>query len=364
MFLNMSFDLSRAAAACATAILAVSAPVPALAQSSSFAPSEILSGSSRGFEPSQFPQGSSTVLPRVEGSNTPTTDGSGARLVDTRHVEKNVYEIDVYSPSMDRTITNYYVKPTTDAPRPTVYLMQGSEGGEFGSTWYTQTNYEDFFADKPVNVVSAVGGRGSQFADWRRNDSGLGMNKWITYYSQELPYVMEHELGGNGRSAIAGLSMSGSAALNIATKSNGKFAAAVGFSPYPAPSSAVGRAFNTVMTARLGGDLVNAFGWPDDAAWTDNDPSAHPERLRGTKVWVTTGNGTPMTKDPYDFDDFQEMLAETVSRPMTDQFVAKARAAGVDITYARENYGSHSYEFFEHQLPKAWSQAIAPALGL
>ncbi|MCQ9331506.1 hypothetical protein [Corynebacterium phoceense] len=116
----MSFDLSRAAAACATAILAVSAPVPALAQSSSFAPSEILSGSSRGFEPSQFPQGSSTVLPRVEGSNTPTTDGSGARLVDTRHVEKNVYEIDVYSPSMDRTITNYYVKPTTDAPRPTV----------------------------------------------------------------------------------------------------------------------------------------------------------------------------------------------------------------------------------------------------
>ena len=71
-----------------------------------------------------------------------------------------------------------------------------------------------------------------------------------------------------------------------------------------------------------------------------------------------------MTKDPYDLDDFQEMLAETIARPMTDQFVAKARAAGVDITYARENYGSHSYEFFEHQLPKAWSQAIAPALGL
>ncbi len=28
--------------------------------------------------------------------------------------------------------------------------MQGSEGGEFGSTWYTQTNYEDFFADRPA----------------------------------------------------------------------------------------------------------------------------------------------------------------------------------------------------------------------
>ncbi len=24
-----------------------------------------------------------------------------------------------------------------------------------------------------------------------------GMNKWVTYYSQELPYVMEHEFHGD-----------------------------------------------------------------------------------------------------------------------------------------------------------------------
>lgn len=87
----MPLTFSRAAAACATVLLAASTAAPALAQSSNFAPSEVLSGLAPGFEPSQFPQGSSTVLPKVDGTNVPTTDGSGARLVETRHIEKNVY---------------------------------------------------------------------------------------------------------------------------------------------------------------------------------------------------------------------------------------------------------------------------------
>ncbi len=55
----------------------------------------------------------------------------------------------------------------------------------FGHCLFLLRNAPRFFADKPVNVVPAVGGRGSQFADWRRTDKEFGMNKWVTYYSQD-----------------------------------------------------------------------------------------------------------------------------------------------------------------------------------
>lgn len=41
----------------------------------------------------------------------------------------------------------------TSAPRPTLYLLDGVEGGETGSGWLDRTDVATFFADRNVNVV-------------------------------------------------------------------------------------------------------------------------------------------------------------------------------------------------------------------
>ncbi|KXB54765.1 hypothetical protein HMPREF2976_08890 [Corynebacterium sp. HMSC077D10] len=105
--------------------------------------------------PLTFPQMSSTTLPAVEGTtNVPvgTVTTSGTKLVATRHIHDNLYEIDVYSASMDRVITNNLLLPPggpdNTTPRPTFYLMQGSYGGERGDTWATASDYESLFRGK------------------------------------------------------------------------------------------------------------------------------------------------------------------------------------------------------------------------
>ena len=93
----------------------------------------------------------------------PDPDAPPAEFVSLEHVRDNLWELTVYSPSMQRNITNDLVLPEggTDntAPRPTFYLLGG--GG-----WTGAGGAPDFFRDKLINVVTPRGAIGSQQADW------------------------------------------------------------------------------------------------------------------------------------------------------------------------------------------------------
>ena len=76
---------------------------------------------------------------------------------------------------------------------------------------------ESFFADKHVNVAIPFGGGGTFYSDWQRDDPKLGRVKWETFLTQELPPFMADRFGSdNVNNAVAGLSMSGTSALNLA----------------------------------------------------------------------------------------------------------------------------------------------------
>ena len=85
------------------------------------------------------------------------------------------------------------------APHPTVYLLNGAQGGLNGSSWLDQTDVVDFFADKNATVVIPVGGQASYFADWRADDPVLGHQKWSTFLTKELPPLMDARFAGDGR---------------------------------------------------------------------------------------------------------------------------------------------------------------------
>ncbi len=303
------------------------------------------------------------MLPAVPNHSQPHTDPTQAHVVALRHKHDNLYEVDIYSPALQETITNNLLLPREDTPRPTLYLMQGSDGGQTGSTWPVNTKYEEFFADKHVQVISPIGGRRTFFTDWKSTGPDGPNTYWKTYFTKELPIVMERDFKGNGRAAIAGLSMSGVGALNAAIAAPEQYQAVAALSTYPSTTSLLGRLVQTLVVADGGGQVQNLWGWWDDPAWLRNDPYAQTERLRGIKVYTSTGNGLVRNFAGFSFETVKEAIGEWGARLMTDPWVNDARAKGVEVHYDREGYGIHNWDFFEEHLYKAWHTTLGPALG-
>lgn len=292
--------------------------------------------------------------------------GPAPKLIATRHVEDNSYEIDVWSPASGKVITNLLLLPVggldNTTPRPTLYLLSGAEGGEGTQNWRESSTYEQFFADKNVQVVTPIGGRGSMYADWQNTDPALGVNQWQTYLGEELPEVMASNFYANSRGAIAGLSMSGGPAIRLAGLYPQRFCAAASLSGYPANSGVLGRIFTSVLIQTKGGDPANAFGPDQDPAWFELDPANNLEDLRGIKVFVGTGLGIPTLAD-LGGQWFGPMWLEILSQMFSNYFTRKAEAAGIEVERYYTIFGAHNYTNFEQELRAAWHSTLGPALG-
>jgi diacylglycerol O-acyltransferase/trehalose O-mycolyltransferase len=123
---------------------------------------------------------------------------TAARITGVEHVSDRWDNISVYSPSMDKVIVNDVYRAPAAASAPTLYLLNGIDGGLDNKGWFGLTDIGGFFGDKTVNVVSPIGGQFSYYTEWIADDPVLGRNKWQTYLTRELPPVLDPELGANG----------------------------------------------------------------------------------------------------------------------------------------------------------------------
>ncbi|KDE12489.1 esterase [Rhodococcus aetherivorans] len=205
----------------------------------------------------------------------------------------------VYSGSMDREIPLDVLRPSdTSVPRPTLYLLNGAGGGEDGATWRGQTDTVEFLSDKNVNVVTPMAGKWSYYTDWRAPDPVLGVNKWTTFLTKELPPLIDAGLGASGVNAIAGVSSSGTSVLQLPIAAPGLYRGVAAYSGCAQTSDPAGRQFVELTVETWGGgDTVNMWGPPDDPAWVQNDPYVNAEKLRGLELYLSTGSGIP---GPYD----------------------------------------------------------------
>ena len=139
-------------------------------------------------------------------------------------IAPQILTVDVYSPSMDRVISNTVLRPPGGGPAPVLYLLGGVRGGTDGVSWLNDSNYEQFFADKNVTVVTPTGGPFSEYTDWQFDDPALGPaqgNQWQTYLTRELPPAIDSAFATTGRNAVAGLSMSAGPAIDLAIQAPG-----------------------------------------------------------------------------------------------------------------------------------------------
>ncbi|WP_241996829.1 alpha/beta hydrolase family protein [Rhodococcus sp. SMB37] len=312
----------------------------------------------------QSPEGTVASKETAVSENTAVSDRA-PHVVETREISPTHTVVDVYSPAMDRVISNDVLRPAHGGSLPTLYLLNGALGGEDGVGWMNNSQAPAFFVDKNVTVVLPIGGRFSFYTDWGAPDPILGINMWETYLTRELPGVIDREFGGTGLNAVAGLSMSGGPALDLAIQAPELYQAAASLSGCPAPSNLLASVGISTMIASGLNNPFNMWGPPGSRGWKAHDPAANAAKLSGTAVYVSASRGAVGAVDQIPegaIPPVGGMVVEALVHRCTAMFVDSLEAAGVPATVSMRDTGAHTWALFEDQLREAWSTTIAPAL--
>lgn len=279
--------------------------------------------------------------------------------------------IHVYSPAMNKTIPVKVLLGPGGGPKPTLYLLDGLRAPDHDNGWLIETDVERFFADKRVNVAIPFGGGGSFYTDWQVPDPVLGVNKWETFLTKELPPALA-QFGSDGvNNAIAGLSMSGTSALNLTINNPHFYKAVASFSGYPVvsmPGFAQGVQGSVV---EMGGNPFNMWGFWPAGDWGRNDPLLNAHKLRGKAVYISSGSGAPWSEPSVDplnpaFNPMrfiQLVPLETAASAANQMFVGALHAAGVNPQVHISAEGIHWWTYWEARLKEAWFGTLGPALG-
>ncbi len=305
------------------------------------------------------------------------TAPDGSRITHTKVMDDQHLIVYVYSAAMDKEVPVDVWRPAdTSVPRPTLYLLNGAGGGEDSATWRFRTDAIDFFADKNVNVVSPVGGKWSYYTDWKQADPVLGINKWTTFLTEELPPLIDAGLGTNGVNSIAGVSSSGTSVMQLAINAPGLYKGVAAYSGCAQTSDPIGQQFVKLTTETWGGgDTLNMWGPTDDPMWVDNDPYVHAESLRGLDLYISNGNGLPGEYDNLNGPEINGKpgtlanqvivggIIEAATNYCTHNMADRLGELGIPATFNFRDSGSHSWGYWQDDLKNSWP-VLARSLGV
>lgn len=261
---------------------------------------------------------------------------------------------------------DWYSKP--DAKFPSVWALDGLRARDDESGWTLETNIASYYADKNVNVVMPVGGESSFYSDWQQPDKGKHY-KWESFLTKELPAVLREGWRSTDKRAVVGLSMGGTAAMNLAERRPDMFNFVGSFSGYLDTTSYGMPQGISAATQDAGGyDAQKMWGPWGSQGWVDHDPKLGVEALKNMSVYVSSGNGNAGRFDkpgalPGLPDNYAGMGLEVMSRMTTETFVRYAKAKNVNVTTAFRPSGTHSWPYWQFEMTQAWPQ-MADALGL
>ncbi|WP_307797022.1 alpha/beta hydrolase [Williamsia soli] len=308
--------------------------------------------------------------------STASADPAGRELVEPAEMRAMVMatphraELTVFSHAMRRAVRVDVLlpaKPGPSAKRPTLYMLDGIDAGVYSgyteSGWTQYTDIVDFMADKNVNVVLPIGGTGSYYTDWQRDDPALGRNKWETFLVEELPPLIDATFQGNGRNAVEGLSMGATGAMMLAVRNPDLYAGAALLSGCLDLGDPAAQNATTGSVRTRGGEPENMWGSVYNKTWEAHDPGVNIAALRGKPLYVAVGNGLP---DPAlglaGLASPVGGVLEAAALACTQSFEAKADAAGVEITFDYRE-GLHSWGYWNEDLHRSWP-TIAEALDI
>ncbi|KJF20395.1 MULTISPECIES: alpha/beta hydrolase [Rhodococcus] len=328
---------------------------------------------------SLFTAGIAQAAPDNSGNSASDVAANGSYVKSVQKINDRQLVVNVYAASMDKMVPIQVITPADNSePRPILYLLNGAGGGEDSATWQRQTDVVDFFSDKNVNVATPVGGRLSYYTDWEQDDPKAGRNKWSTFLGEELPPLLNKELGSNGEQALSAISMSGTSVLNLAIEHPGLYNSVAAYSGCAQTSDPLGQQFVRITTEWIGGvdDVTNMWGPLDGQGWRDHDPLVNAEKLRGTPIYMSTGNGLPgfpndTSLNPRMNDGRANLenqiivggVIEAATNLCTSNMAKRLYELNIPAVVDFRPTGTHSWGYWQDDLHKSWP-FIAGSLGI
>ncbi len=222
---------------------------------------------------------------------------------------------------------------------PVLYLLAGHQGSY--SQWGTNSDVIFFARRLPLIVVMPDGGEG-----WYANPLVANKPRWEDYPIGDLiPYMDSHyrTLAARTGRALAGPSMGGLGAFNLAARHPDMFVVAGSFSGFVDLI-----ALQEPLLLRDYPTTVDVFGNPrtDSWNWQGHDPVELAPNLRGIRLYLASGNGHPTP--PY-HTDFREVYSYSALKNMA---TALARNS-IPVTVDYYGPGVHSWMYYTRDLHRA-----------
>lgn len=278
--------------------------------------------------------------------------------VDSRDSRYEQWLID--SADMKRGIT-VEVYRATRPDAPFLYLLDGV-GSELPSG-FMQWGAADQFRNENVNLIIPTGGQGSMWSDWNTPDPVLGISKWETFITRDLPGLIEPEIsskrGEDIKRGIGGISMGAGAAVTIATRHPDLYQAVFGVSGCYS-TDALGQILTRYTVESRGATLTNMWGEPGNAQWADNDALINARKLSGKRIYLSSGNGVA---NPGDWEDYNNdaanfaagMALEQATGQCTRAADRRLRELNIPATVEHLPTGLHNWSYYSKQIPVAWN---------
>jgi S-formylglutathione hydrolase FrmB len=301
---------------------------------------------------------------------------SGAAVVAENVLDSRTVDITIDSAALGHTASARILLPRRFASRPggawpVLYLLHGGLGRYVD--WTENSRIADLARDRDVLVVMPDAGSLGFYTDWW--DHGVGSKPgWETFHLVELTQIIERGLDASTVRAVAGLSMGGFGVMSYAARRPGSFRAAASFSgvldtlhPTVAPlfpglyATWVLQAF----LAPLGYDPLSLFGDPvaQRDVWAAHNPADLVANLRGTRLFVSCGNGHVGPLDPPGTDPAGLLVQlEAALLLQSQEFIGRARALGLDLTTDLYGPGTHTWPYWARELERAFPLLMS-ALG-
>lgn len=235
-------------------------------------------------------------------------------VVSEKALDSRVTDLTLSSPAMGQNVHVNVMLPVGYDPSgatryPVLYLLHGALSNYMA--WY-QNGVEKLVGNLPLIVVMPDDGYDGSYSDWYGLIAGASgpVPAWETFHTRELvPFIDSRylTLADRGHRFIAGLSSGGGGATKYAAAHPGMFGAVGSFSGandtdvqwpfYPTLSEAL-----WLATDAPGDGPDGHCTWGDPytqrVIWEAHDSTYLAPNLKGTALFLASGNGLPGPLDP------------------------------------------------------------------
>lgn len=301
---------------------------------------------------------------RLRGGCTWASDGPSK-------VPFYVQNCDVWSPAMGQNI-KVQIKPAAQGGDAGLYLLDGLRARDDWNAWGPWGGAPEQFVNDNVTLVMPVGGQAQFYTDWIGpwdGTNGPRKPRWETFLTAELPDYLQKNFGvSKTRNGIVGLSMGGTAAMNLAAHHRDQFKQVTSLSGYLNPTwpgMYAGIEIAMLDSAGPGARIWDMWGNPLDLTRFRNDPLLNTPQLSGIPMYISASAGVPEPGRNFLADPLGTSVGvglEWMARTSTAKFELAARATGSNPVTDYPITGIHDWPLWKSELVKA-KPHIQAALG-